>query len=111
MQQLYHASVTEKQMLDVEIDHNKGRIAFIKHAFEMALMELLEECRDMVQKVKGFNLIAYIDVVLEALNKNIEDIQDVVRRVELKAKVDFFMALLINLQNSQSSNRLTYSRR
>ncbi|CAF4281841.1 unnamed protein product, partial [Rotaria magnacalcarata] len=77
MQQLYHLSVTKKQMLDVEINPNKRRIAFIKHAFVMALIELLKECRDMVQKVKGFNLIAYIDVVLEALNKNIEDIQDV----------------------------------
>ncbi|CAF4258003.1 unnamed protein product [Rotaria magnacalcarata] len=86
MQQLYHLSVAKKQMLDVEIDHNKRRIEFIKHAFEMALIELLEECRDMVQKVKGFNLIAYIDVVLEALNKNIKDIQDVERRSELKGK-------------------------
>ncbi|CAF2041259.1 unnamed protein product [Rotaria magnacalcarata] len=111
MQQLYHLSVAKKQMLDVEIDHNKRRIEFIKHAFEMALIELLEECRDMVQKVKGFNLIAYIDVVLEALNKNIKDIQDVERRSELKGKVEFFMTLLNNLQNPQSSNRLTHSRR
>lgn len=108
MREEYYRSVINKREIDAEISVDEEQKKVTSRAFDHALVDLLEECREMKCKVKGFNLIAYIDVVLEALNKNIQDISRVEKRSEMKAKVEFFKTLLERLQNPPTSNLLTY---
>ncbi len=110
MRQEYYNSLKVKLQVDEKITYVEEEKIVLLHSFDMALEDLLEECRDMKRKVKGYNLIAYIDILLESLNKKIKEISDDEKRGELKGRIDFFKQLLSSLQNPRSTNRLTYRR-
>ncbi|CAF1493738.1 unnamed protein product [Adineta ricciae] len=110
MRDEYYKYLNSKQLVDDKIDLVEEEKKILQFSFDCALEDLLEACQDMKQKVKGYNLVAYIDILLESLNKKIKEIDDVEKRGELNGKISFFKQLLSSLENPRTTRRLTYRR-